>query len=205
MKAILEDRGRCIFIGIWGAASLFFGWQLTRGRFAFESPLMIPNLIVLLLCTAALLMWIPNPIPADPSPKPAGRAWFIPVVLLSMIILFPIRTWVGPPLLFGLPIIALVVLLLLKPSFNKREVLFVIFLSLTAGVTGLGAGWITFISPALWSVLQMFLVLTGILAGWGILRANLQTQGVAASRFLTGGIRPASKASGPANGARGPM
>ncbi len=147
------------------------------------------------LCMVTLLIWIPNPITEEPSQKPTKRGVFILLVLVSVGIFFLARTLVGRPLLFGLPIIAIVTLILLKQPMEKHEVLYALVLALIAGVTGLGAGWITFLTPVVWSILQVFLVLTGFLAGWSILQyTGLRQHGVGKSLFLSNGAGAAFKA-----------
>ncbi len=90
--------------------------------------------------------------------------------------------------MFLLPLIAAAVLLVLKPQVDRRELLYVLALALLAGITGLGAGWIQWISPAIWGALQFLLVPTSLLAGWAILRhTGLYQENVGTSRFLDRG------------------
>jgi len=194
VKAISGQKQRNLFMIIWVIASLFLGWQLGQGQYSFDTPLAVPNLIVMLLCTVALLIWIPNPIKATLLEKSTREGPFILLILVSTVILFAVRDVVGPPLLFVLPVIASLMLILLKRPLEKREGLYALGLALIAGVTGLGAGWITYIPTTLWGILQIFLVLTGLLAGWGILRfTGLREQGVGTSRLLSEGAVPALK------------
>ncbi len=195
MKVTSKQRQRYLFLAIWGIATIFFGWQLIQRQYMFDSPLLIPNLVVMLLCTVALSIWIPNPIQEQPTERPTRKGLLFLLILLSMGALFAVRDVVGRPLLFGLPVIAILILIVLKHPLEKREVLYVLALALLSGATGLGAGWITFVSPSIWAILQVFLVLTGLLAGWGILqRAGLQQEGVGKSRFLSDGAGVAFKA-----------
>ncbi len=195
MKAISQQWQRSLFITIWVIATIFFGWQLSQRQYTFESPLLVFNLIVMLLCTVALLIWIPSPIQQEPDERPTRKGLLFLLILLSIGALFALRDFVGRPLLFGLPVIGIFILIALKRPLEKREGLYALALALIAGVTGLGAGWITFITPALWSILQSFLVLTGLLTGWGILRgAGLLQEGVGKSRFLSEGAGAAFKA-----------
>jgi hypothetical protein len=111
--------------------------------------------------------------------------------VIALCALFALRTVVGPPLLFGLPVVAVAVLAFLRPKITRRETSYALGLSLVAGVAGLGAGWVPF-HPVVWSILQVLLVSTGFLAGWAILRhAGLLEQGVGYSRFLSEGIASA--------------
>lgn len=197
MKTKAGHWQRYLFIVVWVIATLFLGWQLGQPPYSFESPFSIPNLIVMLLCTVALLIWIPNPIENDPMEGPTRKGLFALLILGSILLLFAIRNVVGRPLMFGLPVIALLVLVLLKRPIEKREVIYALVLAVIAGVIGLGAGWITFIGPLAWALLQVFLVLTGLLAGWSILRSRgLQEQRVGTSRFLSEGAGAAFKSFG---------
>lgn len=110
------------------------------------------------------------------------------LILAAVVVLFPLRTLVGPPLLFGLPVVALVAVILLRRQLTRRDVTYSLFLGTLAGAAGLGAGWITEMSPLVWALLQMLLVLTGFLAGWAILRhSGLAEQGVGKSLVLSAG------------------
>jgi hypothetical protein len=171
------------------------GWQVLERELAFDSPYMGLNLLTLLVCTLALLWWISRPLHDEPSDDPrAKRGRFVLIAAMAVCVLFALRVIVGPPLLFGLPVIAVAVLVSLRPSFTKRDVLYALGLSLVAGVAGLGARWVPF-HPIVWSVLQVALVSTGLLAGWAVLRhTGLWEQGIGYSRLLSEG--PASAARG---------
>lgn len=188
MQTATEERRRIVFAGTWLAASLFFVWQLSRGVHSFDSPGAVLNLAFLLLCALALMWWIKNPVRNEPGDGPTRKWRFGALVLLAVVLLFPLRTLLGPRLLFGLPVIAILTLLLLRQPLNRREVLYALFLALIAGLAGLGAGWITDFSPLVWAALQVTLVLTGFLAGWGMLRySGLADQGVGKSLVLSTG------------------
>jgi len=192
----MSDKGRrYLFIVLWAIASIFLGWQLARPPYSFDSPLSVPNLIVMFLCTVALLIWIPNPIRDAPAEKPARDGLFAVLIFTSVGVLFLARNVVGSVLMFALPVIGTLTLAILKRPVEKRAGLYASALALAAGVTGLGAGWITtFFTPVVWSILQVFLVLTGLLAGWSILySAGLYQQGVGTSRFLSDGATAAFK------------
>jgi hypothetical protein len=195
VKAIPEKVRLYLFIAIWVTASIFLGWQLGRPPYSFDSQFGVINMIVMLLCTVALLLWIPNPIRDEPAEKPARDGWFAVLIFASVGVLFMARNVVGPALMFALPVIAVLTLAVLKRPVEKREALYAAALALIAGVTGLEAGWITtFFTPATWAILQIFLVLTGLLAGWKILQsAGLPQQGVGTSRFLSNGPAAALK------------
>ena len=194
MKVTSAKWRQYAFVGIWLAATIFSALQLSQRRYSFESPLTILNLGILFLCAVALLVWIPNPIREEPTEKPGRKGRFIFLVLVSIGMLFSLRTLVGPPLLFGLPVIAIIILRLLKQPITKPEIFYAASLALIAGVTGLEAKWITSFSPLMWGILQVFLVLTGLLTGWSILRyTNLHQQGVGVSRLLSNGTSAAFK------------
>lgn len=195
MQAESAQGQRYLFIGIWVIASIFLGWQLGRPPYSFDSRLNGLNLIVILLCSVALLAWIPNPMKEDVSQKSTKRGLFFLLILASASIFLLVPTRAVRVLLFVLPAIAIIALLLLKQPVEKREGLYALALALLAGVTGLGAGWITFVTPALWGILQVFLVLTGLLAGWSILQqTGLAQDGIGKSRFLSDGAAAGFKA-----------
>ena len=195
MKATSEPLPRYVFIGIWVIASVFLGWQLGQGGYSFDSRFNVLNLIVMLLCTAMLLVLLPNPIRDVPAQKPTKKVLFVALILLSAGILFLLPTQVARALLFVLPAIALVTLILLRQPVKKRESLYALILALLAGVTGLGARWITWTRPAVWAILQLFLVLTSLLTGWSIFQyTGLRQQGVGKTRFLCDGAIAALKA-----------
>lgn len=161
---------------------------MVHGVSSFESPGIVLSLLALLLCTGSLLVWIPNPVHDPPSEHPTRRGHLALLILAAVAVLFPLRTLVGPPLLFGLPVVALVVVILLRRQVTTRDIYYALFLGTIAGVAGLAAGWITEFSPLAWAFLQVLLVLTGFLAGWAILRySGLAEQGVGKSLVLSAG------------------
>jgi len=200
MKATPEQAQRYPFLAAWVAATIFFGWQFVQAKYPPEPKLNGISTLVMLLCTVALLVSIPNPIRSEPSQNPTKTGPFVLLILISTGILFLIPTRMDKPsffplLFFALPIITIVTLILLKQSLGKREVLYAFVLALLAGITGQGDGRIPFASPALWSILQIFIVPTSLLAGWSILRyTGLRIEGVGKSRFLSDGSSAAFKA-----------
>jgi hypothetical protein len=190
-KNVTTRRGYIFFVA-WIVTTAVFGWQLLEREHTFDSPRMWLNLLTLLTCAVALLWWLSCPL-RDGSSGVARTRWgrFILVAVIALCALFALRTVVGPPLLFGLPVVAVAVLAFLRPKITRRETSYALGLSLVAGVAGLGAGWVPF-HPVVWSILQVLLVSTGFLAGWAILRhAGLLEQGVGYSRFLSEGIASA--------------
>ena len=195
MTATLKPWRKYLFVATWAIASVFFAWQLRQPPYSFDSRWAVLNLIVMLLCTIALLAWLPNPIPRESIGRRGNRAWLMLLIIASIVVLFLIPLKAARVSLFLLPLVAVAVLLLLKEPIEKREVLYASSLALLAGMAGLGAGWISWITPATWGVLQFFLVLTGLLAGWAILRhTGLRQQQVGTSRFLSSGTSAAFKA-----------
>lgn len=184
-----------LFFATWAIASLFFAWQLRQPSYSFDSPWTVANLILMLLCTLTLLAWMPSPIPRERTVRAANRGWFVLLILVSAggLLLLPLKLARG--FLFLLPLIALAVLILLKRPIDKREVLYASVLALLAMMAGLGAGWISWIPPIPWGVLQFLLVLTGLLAGWAVLHhTGLYQEKVGNSCFLSNGISAALKA-----------
>ena len=195
MKEKSERALQYVFFVSWLISSIFFGWQLSQRSYSFESPFAVLNLIVLLLCTVVLIVWIPNPIIDEPSQAPTKRKLFIILIIVCTGLLFLIPIQTVRVLLFVLPGIALVTLLLLKQRVEKREGLYALSLALLTGVTGLGAGWITWVTPTVWGILQVCLVLTSFLAGWSILRyTGLRLDGIGKSSFLSDGMVVAFRA-----------
>lgn len=185
----MGSRRRTVFLGIWILSTAGLGWFVLRGHYAFDSPTTLPAFVVLLVCTVALLWWLRG-VGSDVPDRVdrTRRGSFVLVVLLAVGILFPLRTLVGPPLLFALPVLSLVVLVVLRPSLGRREVIYALLLALVAGITGLGAGWVP-MPPLLWAALQVALVLVGLLAGWTLLRhTGLWQAGLGRSLYLDGGL-----------------
>lgn len=175
-------------IGLWLGVSLLFVWLLSRGMNSFASSVTVISLVLLLVCTVVLMRWYPNPVQNSPSERPTRRWRLALLILLAIVVLFPLRNLVGPPLLFGLPVVSLVVVILLHKQVMTRDVYYALFLAFIAGAAGLGAGWISEMSLPVWALLQVLLVVTGFLAGWAILRhTGLAGQGVGKSLVLSMG------------------
>ncbi|MFQ5398577.1 MAG: hypothetical protein ACE5E7_03170 [Anaerolineae bacterium] len=192
MKKNVTTWRRYIFSAVWVLTTAIFGWQLLEREHTFDSPRMWFNLLMLLICAIALIWWLSCPL-RDGSSNVARTKWgrFILFVAIAVYAPFALRTVVGPPLLFGLPAVAVAVLAFLRPKITRQETLYAMGLSLVAGVAGLGAGWAPF-HPVVWSVLQVLLVSTSFLAGWAVLRrAGLLDQGIGYSRFLPEGTASA--------------
>jgi hypothetical protein len=177
--------------------TLILTWLLRQYEPAFESRAGLAAMGLLLVCTLGLIWQLPNPI-QDETIKPTSRRLpFLLSILLICGVLFPLRTLVGPPLLFGLPVIAILVLIWLRVPISPRAAVYAAGLALVAGLAGLGAGWITDFPPLAWAVLNFFLTLTGLLTGWGILRRyDLDQFDVGHSCFLHKGAWAALKSFG---------
>jgi hypothetical protein len=193
----LETQKGPIFIGIWGLSTAMLGWQVLQGQHGFDSQATLPTLLTLLACTTALLWWLAGAVPDVPAGSArTRRGRLVLLVALAAGVLFSLRTLVGPPLLFGLPVIGLAVLGLVRPHLSRQEVAYVLVSALVAGVAGLGAGWVNF-PPLTWAGLQVALVGSGLLAGWDLLRhTGLLQAGLGHSLFVTEGAVPALRGFG---------
>jgi hypothetical protein len=195
MNAFIATKNRklsCAFVAVWFLATVVLTWLLAVGQvsFAFDSIWIV--VLVLLPCNAFLMYLIQNPIADEPlRPKTHKGKLFGLIAVVAIALLF-LQAVVGKFILFLFPVVAAVILWFLKPQLDKQDWLYATSLALIAGVTGLGAEWISFITPVQWGFLQVPLTLLSFLAGWSILRRfGLLQQGVGRSRFLTAGIWPA--------------
>jgi hypothetical protein len=188
----MQSWRRYAFFCVWILNTAGLGWQVLQGQHTFDSQATRPTLLTLLVCTAALLWWLVPPTPDVPSnTSRTQRGRLVLVAMLAVGVLFPLRTLIGPPLLFALPVLGLVVLVLLRLRLSRQEVVYALLLAMVAGIAGLGTGWVTF-SPLTWATLQVALVLSGLLAGWGLLRhTGLLQAGIGRSLFLMEGMMPA--------------
>jgi hypothetical protein len=135
---------------------------------------------------------VQSPIADEPVGRKTHKGKLIGLIAVVVLALLFLQAVVGKFILFLLPVVAGVILWLLKPRLDKQEWLYATLLALIAGVAGLGAEWISFITPVQWGLLQVPLTLLSFLAGWSILRRyGLLQQGIGRSRFLTAGMWPA--------------
>lgn len=190
-----EQRRRAIFLVVWALTSAGLGWAVLRGYTTFDSQATLPALLALLLCTGALLFWLGSPRPdLPPGPERTRRGRFVLLFLGVAILLFALRTLVGPPLLFALPAIAVLALALIRPPAGRGEVAYALVLAVVAGIAGLGAQWVT-IPLWAWAALQVAIVFPGLLAGWAILRrTGLLDAGLGRTLWPTEGAGPAARA-----------
>jgi hypothetical protein len=189
-----------IFLVSWFVTTVGAGWFVLQRPSSANSPLAISIVMACTIyTTAALLWWLPKPALDDPSDSiPTRRRWFAVSIISIAAILWSAYLVAGNYLLFALPVLGLVVLVWLRRHVVQRELLYALGLALIAGIAGLAAG-INFISPSVWAILQVALVVTGLPAGWSMLRySGLLKAGIGRSRFLTEGI--ASALSGFAQG-----
>ncbi len=189
-----EKWPRNAIIAIWIVASAIMAWQLIQGRHSFGSQGTPVALLVLLVCTISMRWWLPNPIQEDRSDRSTRRGWLVLMSVIALGGLLLLVALFGRFSLFVFPIVAVITLLLVKQPIAKREWTYALGLALVAGTAGLGAEWITFITPVQWGLLQVPLVLTGFLAGWSMLRSSgLMQGGVGRSRFLAEGLPSATR------------
>jgi len=187
-------KKRNLFVVFWLLTTAVFGWFVVQGHQSFNSPT-TPFVLIGLLIGTALLWWL-FPVPAietsESSPK-KRRGLYILAAVIVVVALFLARTLVGPPLLFTWPILAFIILAYLKPTLDRREVVYATVLALITGIAGLGAQWVwDDFSPIAWALLQVGLVLTGLLAGWAMLRhTGLWQAGIGHSQFLDNCLVPA--------------
>jgi hypothetical protein len=185
-------RQRNTFLILWLLTTASFVWFIYQGNHTFDSPVTIYVLIALLACTITLLRWLPSPVKDNSSEHVATRRiWLILIAVIVLGALFLSRTVIGSSLLFAWPVLAIFTLIYLKSEIHNREVMYALVLAVIAGITGLGAGWVPF-PPVVWTILQLFMVFTGLIAGWALLRyTKLWEAGVGHSKFLDKGIIPA--------------
>jgi hypothetical protein len=195
VNAFIAPRNRrlvCGFVVAWFVANVVFTWLLAVGRvsFAFDSVWIV--VLVLLPCIVILMRLVRNPIADEPAGRKTHTGKLLGLIAVVVIATLLLQAVMGRAILFLLPVAAAVILWLLKPRLDRQEWTYATLLALIAGAAGLGAEWISFITPVQWGLLQVPLTLLSFLAGWGILRRfGLLQQGIGRSRFLTAGTWPA--------------
>lgn len=174
---------RNLFAMAWIAATLGIGWQVAHGQRQFQLD---ATLLLILACTVLFIWWLTGPsVSLQTGPTRRGRLTLL--VLVLVLALFGLRDIAGPPLLYGLPVVAVVVLLVLRPRLERRDVIYAAGLAVAAAVAALGMSWAKFSVPV-WSALQLALVATCLLAGWSLLgRSGLLQAGLGRSLILTEG------------------
>ena len=180
------------FAAFWLVANITLVRQIVLGQVSFAKNGLWIAILVLLPCVILLMYLIRNPISVEQNEQKTLEGKLSGLIFLVVIILLILQAVLGRFILFLLPIVAVVYLLSSRPRFSRREWLYATILSLIAGAAGLGAKWITFITPVQWGFLQIPLTFFSFLAGWNILHHfGLLNQGVGRSRFLSDGILPA--------------
>ncbi len=195
LPAPSPEKGQTpLLIAVWVVASLLLIWQLTQGPSTFGGQASVFGLAVMLICTVLLLRWADRQIPRDLFTPRTSKAWLLLTALTWLGFLLLLNILLGKRLMFALPVIGLLALLWLRPHLTFRQLVYAGALALVAGITGLAAGWITFVPLGAWAVLQVFLVTTGLTAGWTVLRrTGLAESGIGQSRFLNGGAVSAAR------------
>ena len=197
MTALIMTKNKkllYVFVAFWFMANIVLAWQLAVGQVSFTSNGMWIALLILIPCIVVLMRLIRNPISDEPVGRKTVKGKLVGLIVVVVIAVLFLQAVLGKFILFTLPVVAAVILFLLKQSLDKREWLYASFLALIAGVGGLGAEWIAFITPVQWGLLQVPLTLLSFLAGWSILRRyGLLQQGVGRSRFLAEGTLPAGR------------
>jgi hypothetical protein len=185
---------RHIIVLIWFFTTTAFGWLIANKHHTSDSPVTVPVLIALLVCTLTLYFWLPNPISKQPAAAGfSRRGWFVLFAVFATGLLFLARTAIGPSLLFAWPLASIAILIYSKSRPGRKSFTYALVLSITTGVAALGAEWVSF-HPVVWAILQVGIVLPGLLAGWELLRqSGLWQEGIGRSRFLDQGITPALK------------
>jgi hypothetical protein len=175
------------FLMSWFATTLAVGWFVWQGSSFQNSPLAITITVTLTIYTTlALMSSLAKPLPDDSIRTPIGM--FIVWVLAIVVVLLFVYQVAGYYLLFGLPIIGMVVLVWLRRHAAIGELLYALGLGLMAGIAGLAAG-INFVSPTVWAMIQVLLIVTGLPAGWSMLRhSGLLQAGIGTSRFVERGF-----------------
>jgi len=182
------------FYFIWLLANVVLGWLLFAGQRSFTENGMWIALLVLIPCNILLMTLIRNPIPKEQNGQTVSKGKLAILITGVVLITLLLLSLLGKFITLLFPVIAVFILILQKQRIDNREWLYSSCLALVAGLAGLGAEWITFITPFQWGVLQVPLTLFGFLAGWSILyRYGLLQQGVGKSRFLTEGGFPAMR------------
>ena len=190
-------KRKIVFLVLCALSTCIFIWLLYQGNWTFDSQSTIYVLIGLLVCTIALIIWLPVPIKKQKSLTRRRNHWLFFISALIFIgAIFLSRNFLGSKLLFGLPVIAAVVILILRVRISRKEVIYAMVLSFLAAAAGLGAKWVDW-EPITWSVLQFFLVFSGLIAGWMLLKkTGLWHDGIGRSRFLDNGLVPALRSFG---------
>ncbi|MHB1415101.1 MAG: CPBP family glutamic-type intramembrane protease [Chloroflexota bacterium] len=182
-----------VLFAFWVLSTVGLLVLLWQGDWGFDRPAAWLGLLASIACTVGLLRWLPGP----PLAAVAGResTKVVPFALVAVgatAVLFALTAVLGRGVLFLFVGVAGSAAILRWRRIGRREALYAGGLALVAGVAGLGAGWISYISFTGWAALQVPLVLAGLLAGWGFLaHGGLLKAGIGRSLFLAEGAGPA--------------
>lgn len=182
---------RGVFIVLWLLATAVLGWQLAQGRRDFSAGA-LPGLPLMLVLTIVLLWWLGAPEAPAPTDQPwAGRGQLIGLSLIALFVLMVVSTVFGPPLLFGIIVLAIAVFIWLRQPPVRRELAYAAALATVCAVAALPMAAAKF-PPLLWAAMQLALVVPCLLAGWGLLRTTgLASLGLGRSLLLSDGWRAA--------------
>ena len=185
---------RCLFAfaAAWLSATVVLAWLLAVGPVPFAIDSVWIATLALIPCIGILACLIQSPIVDEPVGHKTQKGKLSGLIVVVAIVLLFLQAVAGKYILFLLPLVAAGTLCLSKQQVERREWFYAAVLALIAGVSGLGAAWISFITPMQWGFLQVPLTLLSLLSGWNMLRrSGLLRQGIGRSRFLTAGMRPA--------------
>jgi hypothetical protein len=184
---------RYLFYVSWVATTIWLAWLLLRKQGRFDSPEAIPSLLALMVCTVALIRWLPSPPPAG-SLLPTRRLHFLAAGLLLLAALFGWYALFGRQLITGFPLAALALLAVIRVPLSRATWLYTVALASVAGLASLAATWLD-AWPYESAILQVMLVVTCLPAGWAILQQEgLLQRGLGTSIWLTRGARAAAVA-----------
>jgi hypothetical protein len=182
---------RNVFVTLWLLATAVFGWQLAQGVHDFDGAV-LPALPIALALTIALIWFLPGPRATQAADEPkTRRGRLLLLSLAALLLLMVISSLVGPPLLYGIMVLAVAVLLWLRQPISRREAAYAAVLAIVAALAALPMTGAKF-PPPLWAAMQIALVVPCLLAGWGLLRkTGLATAGIGRSLLLSDGWRTA--------------
>jgi hypothetical protein len=177
-------------IGLTGSISTaLLLWLLSRYPTGFNSPSTLIALAILSVDTFLLLFLIRNPIPSEAGAVSTQRTRLVFLILACFLVFFSLPAIFRGPILYALPIIAIMILSALKRPIARQEAVYASILAIIAGIIGPANGATKGFTPVVWGILQVFLVLPSLLCGWKILQnSGLTAWRVGYSRLLSGGF-----------------
>jgi hypothetical protein len=139
MTALIMTKNKkllYVFVAFWFMANIVLAWQLAVGQVSFTSNGMWIALLILIPCIVVLMRLIRNPISDEPVGRKTVKGKLVGLIVVVVIAVLFLQAVLGKFILFTLPVVAAVILFLLKQSLDKREWLYASFLALIAGVGG---------------------------------------------------------------------